>query len=222
MKIRAISALAGHWHSHGARGVLSALRGKIFWHCRYVRLRVDLDAWDDPGDPEGPLVVQRGVLEDLVRFREATPGLPVQFYEDRVHGAREFYLGLYDGDVAHISWAYGHQDRTPQVALRPGEVELNGAYTRKPYRGKGLLPAVERGMMRDLKRQGVKTVYTHVGVDNVASLRGVAKAGFRPVGILTWRWILGVSWRRYEPGVVAAVPPPDDRGLARGPLSVRT
>lgn len=196
---RAVAVFAEHWRLHGLRGLLAVLAAKVYWQGRYVRLRVDLGTWEDRPEPPGSLTVREGTLEELRRFRDSTPELPVQFYEDRLHGARTFYLGFWDGEIAHVSWVFESCDRTPQVVLGPGEVELNGAYTRKPFRGRGLLPAVERGIIRGLKARGYRTVYTHVAVDNVASLRGVAKAGFRPVGVLTWRWIAGVSWRSYEP-----------------------
>ena len=196
---RTLSVFAEHWRLHGLPGLVAAVAAKVYWQGRYVRLRVDLAAWEDRPEPPGPLTVREGTLEALRRFRDTTPDLPVQFYEDRLHGARMFYLGLWDGAIAHISWVFESGDRTPQIALVPGEVELNGAYTRKPFRGRGLLPAVERGIIRDLKARGYRTVYTHVAVDNAPSLRGVAKAGFRPVGVLTWRWILGLSWRSYAP-----------------------
>lgn len=204
MMRRIVTALAEHWRHGGLPGVITAVAAKIYWQGRYVRLRVDLDTWEDRSEPPGPLVVREGSLDELARFRDARPHLPVQFYEDRLHGARRFYLGFWNGAVAHISWVFEAQDRTPQIALRPGEVELNGAYTLGEFRGRGLLPAVERGIIRDLKARGYHTVYTHVAVDNVSSLRGVAKAGFLPVGILTWRWICGVPWRSYAPDAAHA------------------
>ena len=199
----AFVAIKETWRLRGRRGVLEALGDKIYWEGRYVRLRVDLATWVDQPEPPGPLEVRRGSLAELARYREARPWLPVQFYEDRLHGARQFYAGYWNGELAHVSWVFTHEDRTPQVALAPGEAELNGAYTVKEFRGKGLLPAVERAILRDLRCRGFATAYTHVSVDNVSSLRGVAKAGFRPVGVLTWRWVFGLSIRRFEPDRVA-------------------
>jgi predicted GNAT family acetyltransferase len=141
---------------------------------------------------------REGTLEELRRFRE-NRRLPAQFYLDLTHGARRFYLGFADGVVGHISWVYAEGDHVPHMRLGPGEIMLEGAYTFGAARGRGLLSAVERAALNDARREGKRRAFTHVSTDNRASLRGVWKTGFRPVGLLTWRWILGVRIIRYEP-----------------------
>jgi hypothetical protein len=141
---------------------------------------------------------REGTLEELVRFRTDTPALPTQFYGDQIHGVRRFYLGFVDGHIGHISWVFTSVDRPQQMRLGPGDIMLDGAYTRPECRGCGLLSAVERVILDDAKREGKQHAYTHVSSDNVASLRGVMKTGFRPVGVLDWRWVLGVALLRYD------------------------
>jgi RimJ/RimL family protein N-acetyltransferase len=207
-----MQALRESWRLGGASAVGKMVLTKLYWRRHYVRFRVDLGNWNLPPDPPGPIEVREGRLDELARIREAAPApLSREFYEDRFHGARRFYLGFCDGRLGHISWVFTRSDRTPQIDLAEGEAELNGAYTIKEFRGRSLLPAVERAILRDLKREGYRTVYTHVAVDNLASQRGVVKAGFQPEGILTWRWILGTSWRQYRrthPPEAPAAPAP--------------
>lgn len=207
-----MQALRESWRLGGASAVGRMLATKLYWRRHYVRFRVDLAEWSLPEDPPGPIEVREGRLDELARMREAAPvPLSREFHEDRLHGARRFYLGFCDGRLGHISWVFTRGDRTPQIDLAEGEAELNGAYTVKEFRGRSLLPTVERAILRDLKREGYRTVYTHVAVDNLSSQRGVVKAGFQPEGILTWRWILGTSWRQYRrthpPGAAAATVP---------------
>jgi RimJ/RimL family protein N-acetyltransferase len=80
---------------------------------------------------------------------------------------------------------------------------LDGAYTLPQFRGRGLLSAVERAILDDAKREDQRHAYTHVALDNVASLRGVMKTGFRPVGVLDWRWVLGAALVRYEESLIS-------------------
>lgn len=183
---------------HGVQGLYSALRTKVYWQNQFVRFHVDLTAWPITPPSSRPGVEAReGTFEELRRFRESHPGLPIQFYADETHGARRFYLGLADGKIGHISWVYSTGDLVRQMTLGPGDIMLDGAYTFPDFRGRGLLSAVERAALNDAKHEGMQNAYTHVSTDNRASLRGVWKTGFRPAGLLTWQWILGISIPRY-------------------------
>ena len=190
------------WSASGAKGLVTAFRSRAWQRLRLVQFRIDLEAWD-PGPPPDPPIEIRSGLEELIRFRErAGAALPVQFFQDEMHGARRPYLGLWHGEVGHISWLFttgGHGRRLHLVGLGPTEVELDGAFTFRSFRGKGLLSAVEREMLRDAKREGARLAYTHVEEDNVASIKGVLKTGFAPHGIVTFRRLLGVGWTRCQP-----------------------
>ena len=181
----------------GWAGAREALRTRIYGGDDFVRFAVDLTAWQPVDITRQGIGIRRG-LGELACFRAGLP-LPAQFYQDRLRGARRPYLGLSNGSVGHISWMFTHEDWTRLIRLRPGEVELDGAYTFPAHRGRGLLSAVERAILNDAKAEGARVAYTHVAVDNPSSLRGVRKTGFRPLGIVKLRWFLGVPWTRYAP-----------------------
>ena len=207
------------WRLRGFDGVLAVARSKIYWRAHYVRFAVDLREWTIV-EHHGPGVEAReGTLEELIRFRENRPDLPAQFFCDLTHGARRFYLGFADGVLGHISWVYGEGDHVRHMRLGRGEIMLEGALTFKSCRGRGLLSAVERAALNDAKREGLRAAYTHVSTDNRASLKGVWKTGFRPVGLLTWRWILGVPLMRYVHGPTRAAAA---AGLERSELQTAT
>jgi GNAT superfamily N-acetyltransferase len=142
-------------------------------------------------------------MGELLRFRAAADSpLPVQFFQDEMHGASRPYLGLWEGQVGHISWLFttgGYGRRLALVRLGPGDVELDGAFTFRTFRGKGLLSVVEREMLRDAKRDGAHFAYTHVEEDNLASIKGVTKTGFAPHGIVTFFRLLGMVWTHWQP-----------------------
>jgi hypothetical protein len=203
--LRAVRALVTAGRLHGVPGLYSVLRTKLYWEAQFVRFHVDLEAWPVTPPTNRPGVEAReGTLEELRRFRDSRPRLPIQFYADETHGARRFYLGLVDGQVGHISWVYCEGDEIRQMTLGPGDIMLEGAYTFADFRGRGLLSAVERAALNDAKVEGKRNAYTHVSTDNRASLRGVWKTGFRPAGLLTWRWILGISIPSYVESEVIA------------------
>jgi predicted GNAT family acetyltransferase len=212
---RMTRATAAVWKLHGLPGLIDVARRKVYWRHQYVRFRVNLAEWriTEPSTRPG-VEAREGTFEELKRFRDYRAGLPIQFYSDMLHGARRFYLGLVDGEIGHISWVYTHEDHVHHMRLAPGEIMLEGAYTFADFRGRGLLSAVERAALNDAQREGKRLAFTHVAVDNRASLRGVWKTGFRPVGILTWSWILGVSATEYVDSEETAV---HAAGLADGP-----
>jgi len=179
------------WRLNGLRGALDAVRPRIASRKEFVRFEIDLSTWEPRHVPAG-VEVRRG-LDELERVRRNRSDLPTEFYLDRVRAARRPYLGFFDGQIGHISWLFTPSDRPRLIALGDGEVELDGAFTLPEARGRGLLTAVECAILLDARREGYTTAYTHVAVDNVASLRGVRKTGFLPAGVVTLRWTLGVA-----------------------------
>ncbi len=200
--IRPLSALIQVWKLDGFPAVARALRVRLGHRADFVRFAIDLTEWDPP--PPDPRVEIRAGLAELRRFRRNSRArLSAEFYADRIQGARRPYLGLVDGTVGHISWMLRHGDRARLVRLAPREVELDFAYTFPGARGRGLLSAVERAILTDAKRDGAATAYTHVGVDNIASIRGVLKTGFVAVGTVTLTWTLGVPTTHFTPDSAA-------------------
>lgn len=194
-------SIARVWSASGAAGLVGALRSRTWQRLRLVQFRIDLEAWDPGPEPSPPFEIRKG-LPELIRYREgAGSALPVQFFQDEMHGASSPYLGLWQGEVGHISWLFRSPERGRRlrlVSLGPRDVELDGAFTFRDFRGKGLLSLVEREMLRDAKRDGARVAYTHVEEDNVASIKGVLKTGFAPYRIVTFsRWV-GLSWTRVQ------------------------
>jgi GNAT superfamily N-acetyltransferase len=179
--------------------VCDALRARLYDRQRYLRFTIDLRAWESTGVGSTEVEIRAG-LGALVAFRESSSQtLPLEFYADRLQGARHPYLGLIDGHVGHISWMLTHGDHTRLIRLKPLEVELDFAYTFPEFRGRRLLTVVEQAILTDARRRGALTAYTHVAESNVASIRGVLKTGFRVAGTVTLRWLLGIAWRRFHP-----------------------
>lgn len=214
---QALGAVATTWKLRGFTGLASLLGRKLYWRYTYVRFAVDLDTWQI--QPRGGAVTaRRATLDELERVRTERPDLPLQFHADRTHGVRDCYLGFVDGQVASVSWVFTHENIVRHMTLRPGEIMLDGAYTLPEFRGRGLLSIVERAILDDARREGVRLAYTHVAVDNRASLRAVWKTGFRPVGLLRWSWIAGVSRARYQDGADTAA---SAAGLSPGEAAAR-
>ena len=160
--------------------MIDAIKPRLGSQTHFIRFEIDLQTWQPPWTPPASVEVRRG-LDELERLRRGEPRLPTEFYLDRLRGARRPYLGFHDGRIGHISWLFTPGDRPRLITLGPDEVELDGAFTLPEARGHRLLTAVECAILLDARSEGYTRAYTHVAVDNVASLRG-AETGFSPAG----------------------------------------
>ena len=162
------------------------LKDNLYNRERLIRLEVDLDQWLPQPQVLRSLEIRRDGLRELDRFRETwTEGLlPQAFYADKIFGLSQVWLGLWESSVAHISWTTSRVT-TVKVPLEPGSVELRDCHTLAAYRGRRIGSHVVGAVLGDLKREGVSTVVAHVGVENAASCKMMARAGFEPVETLT-------------------------------------
>jgi GNAT superfamily N-acetyltransferase len=116
-----------------------------------------------------------------------------------------------EGSICYMQWLVGADQ---QMRLRPyfkGElagydrdtVLLEFAYTFERFRGCGIMSAAMAEIAEQGLARGARWALTYVKDDNVASLKGCAKAGFRPYMIRreTWRGFrLRQSFRSLEAG----------------------
>lgn len=72
---------------------------------------------------------------------------------------------------------------TPEVVLAKGEASLISLYTHPEYRGRGLYPRLLVEQLRYLASRGYSRAYIWVDRANDASIRGIVKAGFKPLAI---------------------------------------
>ena len=67
------------------------------------------------------------------------------------------------------------------IQLRPGEAYIWDCGTPPLYRGKHLYPALLTYILGELQEMGLRRVWIGADSDNVASQKGMARAGFRPI-----------------------------------------
>jgi GNAT superfamily N-acetyltransferase len=134
--------------------------------------------------PQVQVSVGAEAVEQLARLRQANPGLPADFYRDRVLAVQSCVIGVVDGCLAGIGWAYDHTHTGRFLRMRPGDVELRSVYSLPEYRGRGVAKAVIRGACWWLRNQGFKRIYAVIHPNNFASSRAFAAVGFRKTGQL--------------------------------------
>lgn len=114
-----------------------------------------------------------------------------------------------DGRPAYVQWLVTAANQEHLHATQPGryprltpeEALVEAAYTFTAHRGQGVM-APAMGQLLDMAReQGARSVITYVAVDNVPSLRGCARIGFRPDHLRINTRRFGQMNTRFVPGI---------------------
>ncbi|MBI1841712.1 MAG: GNAT family N-acetyltransferase [Verrucomicrobia bacterium] len=191
-----LRSLVQQLRTGGLRGVISLLRSNLFNVDRCLRLELDLTVFDFTELPPCPpdYLLRRSDQVDLERVRAAasTP-LPQDFFEDRIHGLTEAYLGFLSGELVHVLWlaVSGQPSTVSGFRPKPREAEMRNVITVRPARGRGILTYSVRAAAADMKRKGFERVYAHIAENNTPSLRGFQRAGFVPTQRVVLRRVLG-------------------------------
>ena len=82
---------------------------------------------------------------------------------------------------------------------RADEIYLYDAFTFAEYRGQNLYPAVMHRILAHSREAGLRRALIFVMSDNVASIRGVRKAGFREFQRVTYYNFVGFVRYAYRP-----------------------
>jgi CelD/BcsL family acetyltransferase involved in cellulose biosynthesis/RimJ/RimL family protein N-acetyltransferase len=182
--------------TRAARSVRSSDEVEIF-----RRARADGVAASDPG-----LVIHAA---GLARLAGLVAGHPDDFHEGKMRSIRkrladgdELFVAELDGEFAHVAWL-GQRDEIVASSEVGDEVRLplprRGAviydcWTPPAMRGRGVYPRVLRELAA---RAPCDDVWIYCHRTNVASARGILRAGFRPshrMGVERWRGHARRTW----------------------------
>jgi ribosomal protein S18 acetylase RimI-like enzyme len=166
---------------HDRRGLLRHLLGRVE---RYVVYSTD------------PRAIQASDIEGAVLKKlsdEELASLPVDqdFLKEQVErlsrlGFNDAYGVYYKDQLAHISWLItSEHDRVIKprnVKLKAGEAEITNCVTLPEFRGLGLYAFAIRSLCEVAAGAGAKRVFMITNVNNLASQRGMQKAGLSSHG----------------------------------------
>ncbi len=126
-----------------------------------------------------------------------------RLFQARLERGEQFWVTQLDDKIAAYCWATDAPVEIGEVrrVIRPrsGEIYLYDAFTFPEYRGQNLYPALLHRILVQSCQQGLPRALIFVLDDNVASIRGVQKAGFREFQRVTYCNFLGLSRYVYRP-----------------------
>lgn len=143
---------------------------------------------------------QKGNILELeknyVRFKR----VPWEFQCHQYDGVKDFFIASNAEGIQHISWIYYQNNPNRFIRLRSVDAEIKYCLTFPPFRGQGIYPKVLKAITQHLKEKGFRRVFICVHEDNLSSISGIEKAGFKRAGRIRLRKVMGIQVsRRYIP-----------------------
>jgi len=131
-------------------------------------------------EPEYTLIIDDfSVLEKLRNDRD---DLPREFYVDKTHGGRRFYLILLNFEPVYIHWLFGKNEFSKFCDIQDEKtVELQYAYTMPKFRGNRIVGKALKFSCQDLYQKGYKRVVNVVSEGNVNVIKGMKFSGLTPI-----------------------------------------
>lgn len=169
-------------------------------------------------DEELPLVTPRlhadfrRLTPDLAPVLASSTGsLPLAEVNKRLESGRQCYAAWVDKQVVAYGWVSLKEEGIGELNLRvkllPGEAYIWDCATSSAFRGKGLYSALLIYILGELRAQGLCRAWIGADHDNVASQKGMARAGFHHVADLIIERVLAMRqvWVVGLPGVPESI-----------------
>ena len=192
---KAVAVLINGYRSRSLGEFAGLVRAMLF---RDEPIRIYVKTLGDPDVLERRIDsrITKGRAADLVAARAMRNPVPWELQCDEYDGVRDFFVHIEDGTLGHISWLYYKDDPNRILRLEEGDCEIKFCLTFPEFRGKGIYPAALHSIQRYLRERGCVRCFICVKADNIASIRGIEKAGFTSVGVTRFRKVMGVQISR--------------------------
>jgi len=158
---------------------IKRIRSRYFSVSRFIIYRRDLHENYEGVQlgPEYNVIIDDFIL--LNEIRNKRNDLPREFYVDRTHGGKHFYLVLKGKDVAYIHWVLLKGDYSRFFKLQDGaSAELNYNITLPAHRGNRLMAKTINFICTDLEKKGYKVLWGAASAGNILSHKSLRKTGF--------------------------------------------
>lgn len=172
---------------------------------------LNLDEPTPAVQPRLPAEFCRAGPEDIsdlsaISGREASAEFRMRF-----ESGRQCYTAWVGEQLAAYGWVSFDAENIGELSLRirllPGEAYIWDCATAPPYRGNYLYTALLAYILQELRLQPLCRAWIGADLDNVASQKGMAHAGFHYVADLAIERVLGLRqvWVLSRPGVPEAI-----------------
>ena len=137
--------------------------------------------------------MEKGTLLELEKAKKIIVPLPWEFQCHEYDGVLDFFVAKNSEGIQHISWIYFHIHRNRLLSLAKNEAEIKYCLTIPAFRGCGIYHRVIHSIINYLRIKDIRRVFMCVLKENKPSIRGIEKAGFKKVGEIRLRKIMGIQ-----------------------------
>lgn len=171
---------------------------------------MNLDASTDGSKDEPAPVIAATFRRDGLESADALAGAmgsAAAEVHQRFETGRSCYTAWVDSQLAAYGWVSFDEEHIGELDLRlrllPGEAYIWDCFTLPAFRRKRLFSALLVHIVRELQAGCLDRVWIGANLENVASQRGIARAGFLPVADLIVARALALRrvWVQGRPGV---------------------
>lgn len=164
---------------------------------------------DEPVPNVTPLVeavFRRAGAEHIPALADVMNTSPAEIAQ-RFASGRRCTAAWVDGQLAAYGWVSYEQEFIGELRLslrlQPGEAYIWDCATRPVWRRHHLYSALLGVMLGELRRESIRRVWIGADLDNEASQRGIARAGFHHVADIIVSRVLAMrlAWVQGLPGV---------------------
>lgn len=180
----------------GRRRMVDGIRTRLYFRREAIGLRRDVSVPHAAPAAKIPVTVRPLRPDDDLAFIADVPGLTEQESQERAYQRLLLDANIAtcwiafdaEGTACYMQWLVAAQDNARiqewwlglMPELKPDEALLEGAYTAASHRGKGIMAHVMAVIAEHAPEIGARYVMTFVSKDNIASLKGCDRAGFKP------------------------------------------
>ena len=145
--------------------------------------------------------------ESLLELAEAAGGDAAEEFRKRFESGRRCYAAWVEGELAAYGWVSFEDELIGELSLRlrllAGEAYIWDCFTVPAFRQRRLYSALLVYIVADLRAEQVNRIWIGTNTENLASQRGIARAGFRRVADIGVARVLALRmvWVKGLPGV---------------------
>ena len=140
--------------------------------------------------------IRKGEVADLENAKRSVQTPPWEFHCNEYDGVSDFFVAVQSESVQHISWIYYEKDPNRILQLQDDEAEVKYCLTIPEFRGQGLYPRTLRKIAGYLHQKMLKRAFICVNEENVSSVKGIEKAGFKRLGKVRLRKVAGIQYSK--------------------------
>ena len=147
--------------------------------------------------PVEGLILRRAAVGDANRYASDVGTDSADTFARRLSETTRCYVVVGSGGIfLHATWITTKAAWTRELRAYfrppPGDAYVFESFTRADARGKGAYPFALREICHELSIEGIARAWVAVEIDNIPSLKAVAKGGFEEAWRVTYRRRLGI------------------------------